>query len=117
MVVADYDFLPTKQFAIVLISIGTSVRIDARKAHRNDRKAGNGIAFYLISSLGFYVVANQPVFHRYCSVSDWIQFEETEGSEEKRLNWFETQAKEKSEKDGERNGEESTPYVFFKLIF
>ncbi|KAK4008024.1 hypothetical protein OUZ56_013182 [Daphnia magna] len=44
----------------------------------------------------------------YCSVSDWIQFEETEGSEEKRLNWFEAQAKEKSEKDGERIGDEST---------
>lgn len=50
-------------------------------------------------------------FHRYCSVSDWIQFEETEGSEEKRLNWFEAQAKEKSEKDGERIGDESTSYV------
>ncbi|KAI9553963.1 hypothetical protein GHT06_019234 [Daphnia sinensis] len=44
----------------------------------------------------------------YCSVSDWIQFEETEGSEEKRLNWFEAQAKEKSEKDGDRVGDEST---------
>jgi hypothetical protein len=55
--------------------------------------------------------------HRYCSVSDWIQFEETEGSEEKRLNWFEAQAKEKSEKDGERNGEDLTPYEAFKFTF
>ncbi len=42
-------------------------------------------------------------------MSDWIQFEETENSDEKRLNFFETQAKEKSEKDGDRNGDESSP--------
>lgn len=45
-------------------------------------------------------------FYRYSSVSDWIQFEETEASDEKRINWFEAQAKEKSEKEGDRS---STP--------
>jgi pre-mRNA cleavage complex 2 protein Pcf11 len=45
----------------------------------------------------------------YCSVVDWIQFEETETSDEKRLNWFEAQAREKSDKEGDRNGESASP--------
>ena len=44
------------------------------------------------------------LIYRYCNVSDWTQFEETESTEEKRLNWFETQAKEK-EKDGDHGDE------------
>jgi len=41
----------------------------------------------------------------YCNTADWIQFEETETSDSKRLNWFET-SKEK-EMDGERNSEDT----------
>lgn len=69
------------------------------------------------SLIALISVTNAFFFHRYCSVPDWIQFEETEGSEEKRLNWFEAQAKEKSEKDGERVGEESTSYVSILITF
>jgi len=49
---------------------------------------------------------------RYCNKADWIQFEETETADSKRLNWFEA-IKEK-EMDNERNSDDMNSYVNFK---
>ena len=116
-VAVDCDFQPTRQFATALILIGISDRTDVKRVPPNDHKVANGTDYFC--NIFFQILllsVTNLISHRYCSVSDWIQFEETEGSEEKRLNWFEAQAKEKSEKDGERNGEESIPYASFLIV-
>lgn len=45
-VAADYDFLLIRQFATVLILIGISDKIDAKRVPLNDHKAANGTYYF-----------------------------------------------------------------------
>jgi len=107
-VVAAFVSQLIRQSVIALISTGIFGRIAVRKVLPNDLKAVNGKCCKSVIVIKDFKLTFSG-FRRYCTMSDWIQFEETENSDEKRLNFFETQAKEKSEKDGDRNGDESSP--------
>lgn len=59
------------------------------------------VSYFILAD---HFVDDSFVRARYYKVADWIQFEETETNDEKRLNWFESQANEKE--TGERNGDD-----------